>query len=329
MRRIGLAVVLAVGFVIALFAAEARAQQSSKVARIGFLGPTSAAGFERRLEALRAGLRDLGYTEGENIVFEYRWAEGKYERLPELAVELVRLKVDVIVIQGIPGALAAKRATTTIPIVMASVGDAVATGLVASLARPGGNITGVTNFINEVMAKRIELLKDVMPRIRRVAVLLNPSNPVNNAPIVQAMELTAKSLTIELDQFGARGPDEFDSALASIAKKRVEAVIVQEDPVLNTGSRAIADLAAKHRLPSIGFSGFAEAGGLIGYGADLPESFRRAAYFVDKILKGAKPADLPVERARKFELAINLKTAKTLGLTIPPSLLLRADHVIE
>ena len=307
-----------------------RAQQPPpRVARIGFLGPTSAAGFERRLEALRASLRDLGYTEGENIVIEYRWAEGKYERLPGLAAELVRLKVDVLVTQGIPGTQAAKQANTTIPIVMASVGDAVATGLVASLARPGGNITGVTNFINEIMAKRIELLKDVLPRMRSVAVLLNPSNPVNNAPIVQAMELTAKSLNVELQQFGARGPDEFDSALATITKTRMEAVIVQEDPVLNTGSRAIADLAVKQRLPSIGFSGFAEAGGLIGYGADLLESFRRAAYFVDKILKGAKPADLPVERARKFELVINLKIAKALGLTIPPPLVARATQIIQ
>jgi hypothetical protein len=192
----------------------ARAQQeASKVARIAFLGPTNAVAFERRLEGLRAGLKDLGYTEGKNIIIEYRWAEGKYERLPELALELVRLKVDVLVVQGVPPTLAAKRATTTIPIVMASVGDAVATGLVTSLARPGGNITGVTNFINEVMAKRVELLKEAVPRTRRVAVLLNSDNPVNNAPIVETMGLTTKSLNIELHQFGVRAPADFDGAL--------------------------------------------------------------------------------------------------------------------
>jgi putative ABC transport system substrate-binding protein len=302
------------------------AQQKGKVWRIGFLGAVSAAD---RVEALRAGLRDLGYVEGKNIVIEFRWAEGKYERLPDLAAELVRLKVDVFVTYGTPGVLAAKSATTTIPIVMASVGDALALGLVASLARPGGNVTGMTGFGPEGAAKRLELLKDAFPRTRQVAVLLNPDTLISMTVVFPAMEATAKSLKLELQQFGVRGPGDIDNAFAAMAKRRVDAVVTTDDSVVVAHFGAIAKLAAKMRLPSVGLPEFAEAGGLMAYGVNRLELFRRAGYFVDRILKGAKPADLPVEQATRFETVVNLKTAKALGIKIPQSFLLRTDRVIE
>ena len=304
------------------------AQQQPKVTRIGFLGPESASRYASRMEALRAGLRDLGYVEGKNLIIEFRWAEGKYDRLPDLASELVRSKVDVIVTGGTPGVLAAKRATTTIPIVMAASGDAIAHGLVVSLARPGGNITGSTFFSPELSAKRLELLKETMRRITQVAVLLNPDNTAIG-PDFQAMQIAAKSMKMELQPFEARGPNEFDSAFSAMAKRRVDAVAIHQDPMLTANARAIANLAAKLRLPSIGGTEFAEAGGLIGYGANLPDLYRRAATYVDKILKGAKPAELPVEQPIKFELVINMKTANALGIKIPNSILLRATKVIE
>jgi putative ABC transport system substrate-binding protein len=306
----------------------AHAQQPAKVARVGFLGATSTSGWESRVEAFRLSLRDLGYVEGKNIVIEFRWAEEKYDRLPDLAAELVRLEVDVLVTYGTPGALAAKRATTTIPIVMVHSGDAVAAGLVASLARPGGNITGSTYFLPELMAKRLELLKNIVPRITQVAVLVKPDNPFFDTAL-PALENPAKSLKMELQQFQARGPNELEAAFAAMAKARAEAVVILEDAVFVSNARAIADLAAKHRLPSAGFNELAEAGGLIGYGVNFIEMYRRAAFFVDKILNGAKPANIPVEQATKFELLINLKTAKALGLDVPPQLLARADGVIE
>ena len=303
-------------------------QQPAKVYRIGFLGAESAFGFASYVEALRAGLRDLGYVEGKNIVIEFRWGEGKYDRLPGLAAELVRLKVDVLVTQGTPGTRAAKQATTTIPIVMATSADAVATGLVAGLARPEGNVTGSTYFGPELAAKRLELLKDAMPRVTKVAVLLNPDNPVNG-PNLQAMVTAAKLLKLDLQQFEARGPNEFDSAFAAMAKKRVDAVTINEDAIFTSNPRAIAEFATKQRLPLIGFTEFAEAGGLLSYGVNRIEMYRRAAYFVDKILRGANPGDLPIERPTKFELVINMKTAKALGIKIPGSILLRATNVIE
>ena len=303
-------------------------QQPAKIVRIGFLGVESASGYTSRVDALRAGLRELGYVEGKNMVIEFRWADGKNDRLPELAAELVRLKVDVLVTHAVPGTRAAKEATTTIPIVTAVVADPVALGLVASLARPGGNITGSTFFYAELTAKRLELLREVFPRTRYVAVLLNPLNPAQ-ALNFQAMEITARPLKVGLQKFEVRRPNEFESAFSAMAKKRVDAVAIVEDPMFLANAKGLADLAAKQRLPSIGFNEFAESGGLIGYGANLFELFRRAAYFVDRILKGAKPADLPVEQPTKFELVVNLKTAKALGIKIPQSILVRADRVIE
>lgn len=317
---------LSLGLLTGPIAADA--QQAAKVTRIGFLGATTASSWASRVEAFRLGLRDLGYVEGKNIVIEFRWAEEKYGRLPDLAAELVRLKVDLLVTYGTPGTLVAKRATTKIPIVMVHSGDAVAAGIVAGLARPGGNITGSTYFLPQLMAKRLELLKAAMPHITQVAILVKPDNPFF-VPALQGLEYPARALKIGLQQFDARGPNELQAAFSAMAKGRVDAVLVLEDAVFVTNVRAIADLAAKHRLPSAGFIELAEAGGLIGYGVNFLEMYRRAAVFVDKILKGAKPAGIPVEQATKFDFVINVKTAKAIGLTIPPSLLLRADRVIE
>ena len=306
----------------------AEAQQPAKVARIGFLGPETVSGSKSRVDALRAGLRDLGYVEGKNIVIEFRWAEGKYDRLPDLATELVRLNVDVLVAAGEKAVDAAKRATTTIPIVVPVTGDAVATSLATSLARPGGNITGSTFFGAELTSKRLELLREAAPRITRVAYLLNPANSASG-PGIAALEIAAKSLKLGIQPFEVRAPNEFDSVFTTMAKRHVDAIVVQADTIFIINAKAVADLAATRQFPSAGLKEFAEAGGLIGYGPNLLEMYRHAAVFVDKILKGAKPGDLPIERATTFELVINMKTAKTLGLTIPPSVLLRADQVIQ
>jgi len=297
--------------------------------RIGFLGPSSAAGIAKRLEALRAGLRELGYAEGKNLMIEFRWAEGKYDRLPELAVELARLNVELIVTFSTPGVLAAKQATTVIPIVMASQGDAIVAGIVTSLARPGGNITGSNFFSPELQAKHIELLKEVLPQIGRIGFLANPDTSSMAQASFKAMGLTAKYLKVELQAFDVRGPQEFESVFAELAKRRVAAVSVQTEPMLIANAASVASIAARHRIAAIGGSEFVEAGGLMGYGANIPEMFHRAAYFIDKILKGTKPADLPVEQATKFELVVNMKIAKALGIKIPNSILMRADKVIE
>ena len=319
-------VVLALGAGALAPLASFAQQQPPKVARIGYLGPTSGAASEPRyLEPLRAGLRDLGYVEGKNFVIEYRWAEGKNERLPELAAELVALKVDVIVTNGVPGTRAAKQATATIPIVT-SVGDAVATGLVASEARPGGNVTGLSSFAPEIGGKRLALLKETLPRIRRVAVLWNSGGAGVPLP---AMEAAAKSLKVELQRFGVRNPGEFESAFAAMSKQRAEAVVIVEDPMMLANARGAANLAAKYRIPSIGFLEVADAGGLMTYGTDSSANYRRVAVYVDKILKGAKPGDLPIERAMRFELVINMKTAKALGVKFPNSILVRATKVIK
>jgi putative ABC transport system substrate-binding protein len=308
---------------------SARAQQPKKVPRIGFLGAASASGYARQLEGFRLGLRDLGYVEGTNIVIEYRWAQGKYEHLRELAAELIRSNVDVIVTHGTPGALAAKQANAAIPIVLALVGDPVAAGIVASLARPGGNITGQSFFAPELAAKRIQLLKQLMPQMTRIAAFMNPSNPGGMGGELQAMETAAQSFKMELKQVLVRGPNEFESAFEQMQQESVAAVAISDDGMLIANIIAIAALATKRRLVSIGNKEFAEAGGLMGYGVDFFATFRRAAVFVDRILKGAKPADVPIEQATKFELVINLKTAKALGLNVPPMLLATADVVIE
>jgi len=304
----------------------ARAQQPNKIARIGFLGATYASRWASRVAALRTGLSDLGYVEGKNLAIEFRWAEGRYERLGELADELVRLKVDLILTAGTPGTLAAKRATQTIPIVMATTGDAVDTGLVVSLDRPGGNITGSTHFGPELWGKQLELLKEAIPRVNKVGVLVNPNNPLS---VLARPDVTGKVFGVALEPFEARHPNEFVTAFSVMGKKSVDAVLVFDDGVFVANAEAIAELATTNRIPSSGFKELAQAGGLIGYGVNFLELWRRSAYFVDKIFRGAKPADLPVERATRFELVINLKTANTLGLTIPPTLFARADEVIE
>jgi putative ABC transport system substrate-binding protein len=296
------------------------AQPAGKVPRIGFLVAASASdsAYARLIEAFRQGLRDLGYVEGRNIVIEYRYAGEKYERLPALAAELVRLKVDVIVSHGTPGPLAAKQATSAIPIVMTSAGDPVGSGLVSSLVRPGGNVTGLSLMVPELGGKRLQLLKEILPGLSRVAVLWNAAVPYASL-VARETEATATMLGVQLQSLVVRGPDDFAGALTAV-----------EDPLTITKRTQIVDFAAKSRLPAIyGVKEFVDAGGLMSYGANLADLYRRAATYVDKILKGAKPADLPVQQPTKFEFVINLKTAKALGLTIPPSVLLRADEVIQ
>ncbi len=317
---------LTLGTLSAPLAAEA---QAGKVARIGHLSFGSATPGSRLDEAFRQGLRELGYVEGQNIVIEYRWAEGRAERLPDLAAELVSLKVDIIVAAGTPAPLAAKHATRTIPIVMSSAGDPVGSGLVASLARPGGNVTGLSTFTRELAAKRLQLLKEVVPGVSRVAVLWNAANPyaVLNMRETQA---AARTLGVQVQSLEVRGPDDFENALPAAIKGRAGALIVVDDPLTYLYRMRIADFAARNRLPATyGFREFAEAGGLMAFGANLADLYRRAAIYVDKILKGAKPAELPVEQPTKFELIINLKTAKALGLTVPQSVLVRADEIIQ
>jgi putative ABC transport system substrate-binding protein len=306
----------------------AEAQQTGKVYRIAFLGSTSPPGYASQMEAFRGGLRELGYVEGQNLVIEFRWAQGKNDRLPALAAELVRLKPDVLVTHGPPGALAAKRATDAIPIVVGVLGEAVAIGAVEGLARPGGNVTGLSFFVLELNAKRLEVLKEALPHLTRVGVLLKRDNPVNG-PLLGAMEDAAQALKIQLQSVEVRDPTDLENAVSALAKGQAGAIAVQEEAMLIAQAVRIADLAKKFRLPTVGFLEYARAGGLLAYGVSFPDLWRRAAGFVDKILRGARPADLPVERATKFELLINLKTAKALGLTIPPSVLARADQVIE
>jgi putative ABC transport system substrate-binding protein len=302
--------------------------QSPKGARIGYLGLVSASSHAQRLEAFRTGLRALGYVEGRNISIEFRWAEGNYDRLPALAAELVRLNVDVIVTHGAAGALAAKQATSTIPIVVTAVADMLGLGLIGSLARPGGNVTGLTLFTPELVAKRLELLKEAAPTLSRAAVLLNPDNPASGL-ILQALESTAKALKVELQRFDARGRGDLERVFAAMTSQRVGGAVIHEDTVLNANARAIADLAVTRRLPSCGFPEYAAAGGLMAYGINFPDMERRAATFVDKILKGAKPGDLPVERATKFSLIINLRTAKAIAFMLPPAIVLRVDEILE
>ncbi len=308
----------------------ADAQQAGKVPRIGFLSVTSPSDRPPLLDAFRQRLRELGWVEGQNIVIDYRYAEGRVDRLPDLAAELVRLKVDLIVSGGTQGVTAAKNATETIPIVMIAVRDPVGTGLIASLARPGGNVTGVSGSAGlEIVAKQLELLKETVPKIRRVAILSNPANAYHQLAI-REVNVAARSLGVQLQLLEARGPNEFDGAFAAMAKERVGALLVLSDVIFNSHQTRLADLAARSRLPAAyGVRESVEAGGLMSYGTSFLDLYRRSAAYVDKILKGAKPGDLPVEQPTTFELVINLKTARALGLTIPPSLLRRADEVIQ
>jgi ABC-type uncharacterized transport system substrate-binding protein len=306
----------------------ARAQRSGKVYRIGFLGVTSQAEYGRLVDPLRAGLRQVGYEEGKHIVIEYRWAEGRYDRLPELAAELVKLNVDVIVTHSTPGSRAAKQATSTVPIVVAAVGDPVDAGLVASLARPGGNLTGLDIFLPEVCAKRVELIREAIPTLIRAAILVNPANP-SHLIALSAIQRTASALGLELVPTEVKARDDIAAAITSVATRPASALVAIEDPLIISNVRQIASFALQNRLPLIGFKPHAEAGALMEYGADVRELFYRSAAFVDKILKGTPPADLPIERAVKFELIVNLKTAKTLGVTVPLTLIASADEVIE
>ena len=310
-------------------AAIAEAQQPGKVPRIGYLSATSPSVNPTRIEAFRQGLRELGYVEGKNIIIEWRYAEGNLDRLRELAAELVRLKVDLIVSAGPQPTRAAKEATTTIPIVMGYDSDPVGSGFVASLARPGGNITGLSALFPELSGKRLELLKEIVPRLSRVAVFGTSTWP-GNAQALRETELAAGALGVQLQYLDVRGPKDVETAFRAAGKGRAEAVLVLTSSVLNSHRIQVADLAVKNRLPAVyGAPQYVEDGGLLSYAPSYTDLFRRAATYVDKILKGAKPADLPVEQPTKFEFVINLKAAKQIGLTIPPNVLARADKVIK
>jgi putative ABC transport system substrate-binding protein len=306
------------------------AHPQEKVPRIGFLHPRTRSDGSHLHDAFLRGLREHGWVEGKTIVIESRWADGRPDRVRDLVAELVRLKVDVILAGSSAVAVAARDETRTIPIVMATGGDPVTLGLVASLARPGGNVTGLSFGVGmDTVGKSLELLKEAVPRVRRVAALSNPANP-SHSLVTESLSTVARAVGVELQLFEARGSDDFDSAFAGMTRQRVEAILVYLDPFFVLHRAPLLNLVAKNRLPAIYFSrDYPEAGGLMSYGANYLDSFRRAATYVDKILKGAKPGDLPIEQPTKFELVINLKTAKALGLTIPRSLLLRADHVIE
>jgi ABC-type uncharacterized transport system substrate-binding protein len=314
-------------FLAALSPAEA--QQPKKVPRIGLLGVVSASAAEGRIEAFRQGLRELGYVEGKNIVIEYRTAEGKLERLPALAAELVRLKVDVIVTRGPPPTRSAKEATSTIPIVMGSDIDPVGNGFVASLARPGGNITGLSALSPELSGKQLELLKEIIPKLSRVAVLGTSTIP-GSAQVLRETEAAARVFGVQLQYLEVRGPTDIEMAFRAASKGHADAVLVLPGPFTLSQRMQVVDLAVKSRLPAMyPQSEYVEDGGLMTYGPSINDLFRRAATYVDKILKGAKPADLPVEQPTKFEFVINLKAAKQIGLTIPPNVLARADRVIK
>jgi ABC-type uncharacterized transport system substrate-binding protein len=322
-------VLLLVGLALASVHSVA-AQQPKKVARIGFLAPATRTGYQHYTDVFLQGLRELGYVEGQNIVIEYRWADGNFERLPELATELVRLKVDIIVAAVTQASLAAKNATGTIPIVMVAVANPVDSGLIASLARPGANITGTSAMTDEVVGKQLELLKETFPKISRVAAMWNPANPVFQKLQLREVEATARALNVSLQKLEVRDPVEIERAFAAIAKESTRALVLLSDPLFITHRKQIADLALKYRLPAAtGVREYAEAGLLMSYGVSFTDLYRRTATYVDKILKGAKPGDIPVERSTKFELVINLKTAKQIGLTVPQSVLYRADKVIK
>ena len=320
-------IALSAALVLLAAPGPAVAQPAGQIPRVGYLGAGSSN--SANVEAFRQRLRELGWAEGKNIVIEYRFAEGRFDRLPDLAADLVRLKVDVMTAAPTPGAVAAKKATGTIPIVMVGVGDPVGLGLIATLARPGGNVTGLSFDAGMEIGKGLEIIKETLPNARRVAVLSNPANPGQPAAI-KNVKAAARSLGVELRFLEAQGPDEFDGVFATMAKERVEALLVVTDSTFYIQRARLAELATKHRLPAVcGFRDYAEAGALMSYGPSVVAMYQRAAFFVDRILKGAQPASLPVEQPTKFELVINLKAAKALGLAIPQSLLARADEVIQ
>ncbi|HWP60468.1 MAG TPA: ABC transporter substrate-binding protein [Candidatus Acidoferrales bacterium] len=309
---------------------SASAQQAKKIPRIGFLSASSPVALSDRLEAFRQGLRELGYVEGKNVVIEYRYAEGKLDRLHELTAELVRLKVEVIVTAAPSSTRSAQQATSTIPIVMAGIGgDPVEAGFVTSLARPGANITGLSALNPELSGKQLQLLTEIIPKLSRVAVLGTSTLP-RYAEGMQAIKLAAEPFKIQLQPLDVRGPAQIEIVFNEARKSRSDAVLVQASPVLEAHRTKIASFALKAKLPTMSWAReFVEAGGLMSYGTNIPDLYRRAAIYVDKILKGVKPAELPVEQPTKFELVINLKTAKQIGLTIPPNVLARADKVIK
>jgi putative tryptophan/tyrosine transport system substrate-binding protein len=307
----------------------AEAQQPKKTSRIGLLSGSGPATYPTALEAFRQGLRELGYVEGGNIVLEYRWAEGKLDRLPGLAAELVGLRADVIVTIGTQATLAARQASNTIPIVVAGAGDLVGSGLVESLARPGGNVTGSTNIDPDLSGKRLELLKETFPKLSRVAILYH-GGPGGDEDELQETQAAAKRLKVQVQSYRVQNPGEFERAYAAMTKERADALIIFHGNFTSFHRRQLIELSGKNRLPTMcGQPPWSEDGGLISYGHDRRHQYRRAAYFVDKILKGTKPADIPVEQPTKFELVINLKTAKQIGVTIPPNVLARADKVIR
>jgi putative ABC transport system substrate-binding protein len=323
-------VALLVGFALASVRV-AEAQQPKKVPRIGYLSNSDPARESTRSEAIRLALRELGYIEGQNIATEYRYAEGRIDRAPELAAELVGLKVNIIVVAGgSPWVRAAKNATKTIPIVMAGGSDPVEAGLVESLARPGGNLTGLTSLDRELGGKRLELLKEAVPKVARVAVLYDPANPRQIREVKEILPVTARALGLTIQPWPVRGGDGFEKVFGEQSKERPHGLSVIGGALMNANQKRIAGLALKNRLPSMyPDRQFVDVGGLISYGTDNAESYRRVAYYVDRILKGAKPAELPVEQPTKFELVINLKTAKQIGVTISPNVLARADKVIK
>jgi putative ABC transport system substrate-binding protein len=321
--------VFALGAIFLTLSYPSEAQQPTKTPRIGLLGGASASVNAGRIEAFRHGLRELGYVEGKNIVIEYLWAEGKLDRLPALAAELVRLKVDIIVSAGPTVTRAAKEATVTIPIVRAFDDDPVGSGFVASLARPGGNITGLSALSPELSGKQLELLREIVPRLSRVAVLGSSPHP-GTAQSLKEMELAAGAFKVQLQYLDVLDPKDIEMAFGAASKGRADAVLVLTSVVTNSQKKQIVELAVKNRLPAIYYTAeWVEAGGLMTYGVSLTDLDRRAATYVDKIVKGAKPADLPVEQPKKFELIINLKAAKQIGRTIPPNVLARADRVIR
>ena len=327
MRWIRLAVIFTLSLILAPVADGA--QQAGRTATIGYLGNSSPTLESNLVQAFREGLRRLGYVEGQNLVIKYVWAEGQQERYAVLARELVSLKPDVILAAGTPGTLAAKQATQSIPIVTALAGEPVAAGLVSSLAKPGGNVTGLSTLAPELEGKRLELFKEAVPKLSRVVALLNPANPFTTIAW-KATQPAAEALGVKLQPVEARSPNDLDRALATIKAARPDGLIVLPDRLLLAYRESIVQFTTKNRLPGMfPFRDFAQEGGLMAYGPDYTDMFRRAATFVDKILKGAKPGDLPIEQPTKFELVINLKTARALGLTIPQTILLQADQVVE